>query len=84
MKRLGVTEYDHPPEFASVNIRPKTVEIPLTQHTGVPAKPIVRVGQQVKAGECVGEIPDGQLGARVHASIDGVVRNVGAAIVIGE
>lgn len=84
MKRLGVTEYDHPSEFSTVNIRPKRVEIPLAQHTGVPAKSIVRIGQHVKAGECVGEIPDGQLGARVHASIAGIVRSVGESIVIGE
>ena len=82
MKRLGVTEYDHASEFTASDLRPKRVEIPLTQHTGVPSQPIVRVGEMVKKGQCIGDIQDAQLGARVHASIDGVVRSVGDAIVI--
>ena len=82
MKRLGVTEYDHPSEFMPADLRPQKVEIPLAQHTGLPAKPVVRVGEAVRKGQCIGEIPEGQLGARVHASIDGVVRSVGDSIVI--
>jgi len=35
----------------------------------------------VRAGDCVGEIPEGALGARVHASIDGVVIDVDAKAV---
>jgi hypothetical protein len=33
----------------------------------------VRVGDTVRAGDCIGEIPEGALGARVDASIAGVV-----------
>ncbi|MBI5478063.1 MAG: SLBB domain-containing protein [Deltaproteobacteria bacterium] len=80
--RLGLTEYlDVPhtvdwtePEVAGVCLR-------LDQHTGAPARPVVAVGQRVRVGDLVGEIPEGKLGARYHASIDGVVTAVGAASV---
>ena len=82
MKKLGVTEYDHPSEFGAKEFRPLKVEIPLAQHVGEPAGPIVRIGEKVKKGQCIGEIADGKLGARVHASIDGVVKTVGESIAI--
>ncbi|MEK7671236.1 MAG: electron transport complex protein RnfC, partial [Bacteroidota bacterium] len=82
VKRLGVSEYDHPSEFCTDERRTTKVEIPLTQHVGNPATPIVRIGDSVKKGQCIGEIPDGKLGARVHASIDGKVRHVGESILI--
>lgn len=83
MKKLGVTEYDHPSEFDAKEFRPLKVEIPLAQHIGEPAGPIVRIDEKVKKGQCIGEIADGKLGARVHASIDGVVKSCGETIVIG-
>lgn len=82
MKKLGVMEYDHPSAFSSRECRPTKVEIPLSQHVGAPAVATVRVGQKVKKGQCIGEIPDGQLGARVHASVDGIVQSLGSSILI--
>ena len=61
---------------------PSNVEIPLSQHIGSPAQPLVQVGDNVRKGQCIGEIPEGKLGARVHASIDGIVKSVGQTIVI--
>ena len=55
----------------------------LKQHVGVPATPVVKTGDAVKKGQLVAEIPAGALGARVHASIDGIVAQVtGEAIEI--
>ncbi len=82
MKRLGVEGYNHASEYCKDERKPLKVEIPLTQHIGSPALPIVRVGEVVKRGQCIGEIPDGKLGARVHASIDGVVTKVEGSITI--
>ena len=82
MKRLGIEEYNHPSRFNQNVRKPKRVTIPLTQHIGAPAQPIVQVGETVKCRQCIGEIPDGKLGARVHASIDGVVKSVNGNIVI--
>lgn len=55
---------------------PREVRIPLRQHIGAPARPVVRSGDRVAAGDCIAEVPEGALGARVHASISGVVRSV--------
>jgi RnfABCDGE-type electron transport complex C subunit len=72
--RLGLTKYagfecpldpgDH---------QPQRVVIPLRQHIGEAAWPVVHTGDVVFAGDLVGEIPEGKLGARVHASINGRV-----------
>jgi Na+-translocating ferredoxin:NAD+ oxidoreductase RnfC subunit len=69
------------PEFASA-CSVDEVKIPLHQHTGAPAVPVVAAGDRIDAGDLIGEIPEGALGARVHASIRGVVTEVGASIVI--
>ena len=63
-------------------LAPESVRIPLHQHTGAPAVAQVRAGDPVKAGDLLGEIPEGALGARVHASISGRVTDVGDAIAI--
>ena len=55
-------------EFSAVRVR-----IPLVQHIGAPAIPVVKSGSVVRKGDVIGEIPEGKLGARVHASIDGIV-----------
>jgi len=80
--KLDLLAYmDLHPEFAG-DVRPAAVRIPLRQHIGAPALASVRVGDTVRAGDCIGEIPEGALGARVHASIAGVVTEVGSSISI--
>ena len=51
---------------------PETVTLPMSQHIGAPATPIVSVGEQVKKGQMIGEPKDG-LSVAIHCSIDGVV-----------
>jgi Na+-translocating ferredoxin:NAD+ oxidoreductase RnfC subunit len=63
-------------------LTPVSVRIPLQQHTGAPAVARVRAGDAVKAGDLIGEIPEGALGARIHASLTGKVTDVGSAISI--
>ena len=48
----------------------------MKQHTGVSAKPVVRLGDVVHEGTLIGDIEEGKLGARVHASIAGRVTHV--------
>jgi Na+-translocating ferredoxin:NAD+ oxidoreductase RnfC subunit len=69
------------PAYAG-ELSPDRVRIPLSQHVGAPAVPLVVAGERVAAGQCVGEIPDSALGARVHASIAGVVRAVDGFVTI--
>jgi Na+-translocating ferredoxin:NAD+ oxidoreductase RnfC subunit len=82
IQRLGVEEYDLPTPFQSTDFQPANVRIPLSQHIGATARPVVSVGQEVERGELIGDIDSSELGARIHASIGGVVRSVSDKIVI--
>jgi len=78
MRRLGVRDLDHPAHWQPMSWQPRAVVLPLKQHAGAPARAVVQVGQSVRRGQVIAEIPDGALGARVHASIDGRVTAVDA------
>ena len=54
---------------------PSRVIIPLNQHTGAPAQPIVQIGDKLKAGTKIGEAK-GKISASVHSSICGEVRDI--------
>lgn len=76
-RKLGLERYLVHTDFESPgSFVPKTVHIPLHQHIGAPAEPVVKSGDSVRTGDLIGEIPEGKLGARVHASIDGRVTEV--------
>ena len=75
IQRLDLVDYDTHPGYAG-EIRPVRVHIPLRQHIGAPAVCVVSPGAHVKCGDLLGEIPEKAMGARVHASIDGVVESV--------
>jgi Na+-translocating ferredoxin:NAD+ oxidoreductase RnfC subunit len=80
--KLDILKYMdlHPEEGGE--LAPGSVRIPLHQHTGAPATATVKVGDRVKAGDLIGEIPAGALGARVHASVAGVVTDVAGSVSI--
>ncbi|MEW5724549.1 MAG: 4Fe-4S dicluster domain-containing protein [Thermodesulfobacteriota bacterium] len=82
VQRLGLVRYDVHPEFAEPSAPPAQVALPLKQHLGAPAQPVVKAGDRVKRGDLVGEIPPRALGARVHASIDGKVVAVTDHVII--
>jgi Na+-translocating ferredoxin:NAD+ oxidoreductase RnfC subunit len=82
LERLEVAKYDTHPRFYSGELQTEEVKIPLQQHLGEPAEPVVGEGDHVKKGDVIGEIPKGALGARVHASISGTVESVGDSIII--
>jgi Na+-translocating ferredoxin:NAD+ oxidoreductase RnfC subunit len=82
IRRLGIAEYDRPAPFVEAACRPRRVVLPLQQNLGAPAEPVVAPGDRVAAGQLVAEIPAGALGARLHASIGGIVREVDGRIVI--
>jgi Na+-translocating ferredoxin:NAD+ oxidoreductase RnfC subunit len=82
IKRLGLQEYDRHSEFIAEVPPPRRIVLPLAQHVGAPAVAQVIAGQRVREGECVAEIREGALGARIHSSIDGIVRSVGESIEI--
>jgi Na+-translocating ferredoxin:NAD+ oxidoreductase subunit C len=72
----------HPPEdklSAEVPIKvlplPKTVYIPLGQHLGSPAEPLVKKGDRVKTGEIIAK-SSGFVSASIHSSATGKISKV--------
>ncbi|MBL9128017.1 MAG: 4Fe-4S dicluster domain-containing protein, partial [Verrucomicrobiales bacterium] len=76
MKRLGLSTFDHPAPWRDQAFDPARVLLRWKQHAGVPARPVVRVGDRVEEGQLVGDVAEGALGAHVHASIAGVVEGI--------
>lgn len=78
-KRGGVhppghkTLSEHKP-ISSIEL-PDSVGISLNEHLGKPAVPIVKKGQDVVVGECIGN-PDGFLSAYIHSSVAGKVSKI--------
>ena len=70
----------HPPEHKHQSLQlplgtvplPPVLVIPLNQHMGTPAQPVVQVGERVLAGQLIGAA-DGTFSANTHASTSGKV-----------
>ena len=79
--RLGMAPYkSQTAPLRTDRLEPASVRIPVRMHIGAPAQPTVKVGDSVKRGQPIGGVPEGQLGVPIHASIDGVVAEVGEHI----
>ena len=76
MKKLDVTKYNKPAPFTKNAVQPAKVFIKLKQHAGAPAKAIVKKGDAVSTGDLIAKIDENNLGANVHASINGKVTEV--------
>lgn len=72
--RLRLKEYDRSAPILDSDFQPEVVTIPLKQHIGQTARPVVKKGQRVSSGELIGDLEQGTMGARVHASINGVIK----------
>lgn len=80
--RVGVSAYligSMPPFMRHT---PGQISVPLKQHIGVPAEPVVHAGQTVREGQLIARCPEGALGANIHAGIGGTVLSVSHEIVI--
>ncbi|CAH2213942.1 4Fe-4S dicluster domain-containing protein [Tepidibacter aestuarii] len=69
--RLGLYNFDKPAPMTEVEVKPELVHISTRQHVGVPAVPIVSIGDHVEIGQQIGKIPEDSLGATIHTSISG-------------
>ncbi len=82
MAKLGLTGFRNVGPLIESALSAKRVVLPLKQHAGAPAVAAVGVGQRVHLGDLVAAPARGALGARIHASIEGVVRQVSDSVVI--
>ena len=64
-------------EFSKVKFLPVPAEvnIPMSMHSGAPAKPVVKPGDIVKVGQLIGEAA-GFVSAPIHSSVSGVVKSI--------
>jgi len=84
ISRLDLARYDVPAALTPVAAAFDRVTINLKQHIGAPCQPTVAVGDRVAVGDVIGRTPEQALGVPVHASINGVVRQVTAAHIVIE
>ena len=63
---------DHKPEELPL---PSEICVPMLMHMGIPAKPVVKAGDEVKVGQLIGEA-GGFLSAPVHSGVSGKVKSV--------
>lgn len=77
MRRYELAGYAGKVEVKIMPLEARKVRIPTRMGTGSPAIPLVKEGDRVAEGQLIGEIPEGHLGARIHASISGKVTYAG-------
>jgi Na+-translocating ferredoxin:NAD+ oxidoreductase RnfC subunit len=82
MAKLGLGEFNNVGPLTEHTFAPRKVNVLLKQHAGAPAVPVVKSGDRVREGDLLAAMEKGKLGARIHASIDGVVTVNKDAIVI--
>ncbi len=75
-KRLKVEQYEAETPFDERTHHPAAVRIKLKQHAGAPAKPAIREGARVRQGQAIARVNAGELGAAIHASMDGRARRI--------
>ncbi|MEI7428974.1 MAG: electron transport complex subunit RsxC [Betaproteobacteria bacterium] len=78
--KWGVHPDDHKRPAADAPLRtlplPARLYMPLLQHVGQPARPVVLVGQKVLKGQLLAE-PQGRISAPIHAPTSGTVAAIG-------
>jgi Na+-translocating ferredoxin:NAD+ oxidoreductase RnfC subunit len=67
LRKLHLEAYDHPAPWRATTLTPDRLVLPLKQHAGVAAHPVVKVGDRVTAGQRLAEIPAAALAATLHA-----------------
>jgi len=85
MKKLGGVWTPHCKYTATIAPQimpvPAEVKLPMSMHSGAPAKPTVAVGDNVKVGQVIGEAV-GFVSSPVHASVSGTVKSIDTLDVI--
>lgn len=76
IQRLGLEKYDVEAPLETEEKEFGYVKIPLKQHIGAGAKAVVKTGDLIEKNDLIGKIPEGKLGANIHASISGRVKTV--------
>lgn len=74
ISRLNLVGYESPAKLLGDDYLPERVVLPLKQHAGVPATPVVSAGAYVRRGQRLAQIPEeGTLCSNLFSPINGVV-----------
>lgn len=82
--RLNLSQYANKYATKCIEINPKLVSISLKQHIGAPAIPNKKPGDKILKSEIIGKAQEGALSTNIHASIDGIIKEVNNNFVIIE
>jgi len=74
--RIDLDRMNHKAPMIDLEWMPSKVVLPLLQHIGAPAKPVVAVGDRVTRGQLIASMETGKLGVPLHASISGIIQNI--------
>lgn len=81
VQRLGLASYTSEAPLFMGDVQVNKVRIALAQHIGAPAEPCVKEGDTVSEGQLIAGIPEGKLGANIHASISGKVVSIASGYI---
>lgn len=82
VSKLGIGAWDRPAPLRPLPRELTRLVLSLRQSAGEPAIPTVRAGEEVQAGDLLGEPPGGRLGVPLHAPIRAHVESVTDVIVL--
>ena len=82
IKKLGIYKWNLSAPINDINFKPDLIELPLVQHIGAPAEPLVNIGERVEVGQLIAKIPENSLGATLHSGVSGIVKSISDRIVI--
>ncbi len=82
IQRLGLGKFKSEAVFQPEKVDAKSVAIPLQQHIGKPAIPVVQVEDKVQTGDLLAKADSNGLSVPIHASISGMIKSVGETIII--
>ncbi len=75
MQRLDVLKFRDEGPLIDFSFKPAMVRVPLNQHGGTPAEPVVKTGDPIRKYDLIGKSA-GKISSNVHASIDGKVVSI--------
>lgn len=75
-KKLGLTEFNNRGPLDEIEFHPERVYLPLKQHVGAPAHPVVSIGTRVGIGDVIANVDKNDLGVPIHSSINGIVSRI--------
>ena len=74
--RTGVHKYAHLHIDDFIQAQPESVTVPLGQHIGPPAVPVIAQDSPVKEGQLIAQRQSEGRGAAIHAGVNGTVTRV--------